>query len=78
VLFLPVRQDYLKGNPDYLTTDPEFLGLNPEFKNSGRLMSTVDALVPTVDMDATSACGAGSRRTRTPLTSSTGSRTKRG
>jgi hypothetical protein len=55
VLSLPVRQDYLKGNPDSLTADPEFVALNPEFKDSGRLMSVVDALVPTVDMDATSA-----------------------
>jgi hypothetical protein len=55
VLSLPVRQDYLKGNPDSLTADPEFIALNPEFKDSGRLMSVVDALVPTVDMDATTA-----------------------
>ena len=55
VLSLPVRQDYLKGNPDSMTADPEFIALNPEFKDSGRLMSIVDALVPTVDMDATSA-----------------------
>ncbi|WP_329045870.1 hypothetical protein OG738_30120 [Amycolatopsis sp. NBC_01488] len=55
VLSLPVRQDYLKGNPDSLTADPEFVALNPEFKDSGRLMSIVDALVPTVDMDATTA-----------------------
>ncbi|WP_255638299.1 hypothetical protein [Amycolatopsis sp. DSM 110486] len=53
VLSLPVRQDYLKGNPDSLTLDPEFLKLNPDFEDSGRLMSAVDALVPTVDMDAT-------------------------
>ncbi|MEW2506678.1 hypothetical protein AB0878_40125 [Amycolatopsis sp. NPDC047767] len=53
VLSLPTRQDYLKGNPDSLTLDPEFLRLNPDFKDSGRLMSAVDALVPTVDMDAT-------------------------
>ncbi|MER6799772.1 hypothetical protein, partial [Amycolatopsis mediterranei] len=55
VLSLPVRQDYLKGNPDSLTADPEFVALNPEFTDSGRLMSIVDALVPTVDMDATTA-----------------------
>ncbi|WP_410597417.1 hypothetical protein [Amycolatopsis sp. lyj-23] len=55
VLSLPVRQDYLKGNPDSLTADPEFVALNPEFTDSGRLMSTVDALVPTVYMDATAA-----------------------
>jgi hypothetical protein len=54
VLSLPLRQDYLAGNPDSLTADPEFLEINPQFKDSGRLMSTVDALVPTVDMDATS------------------------
>ncbi|MEV4312602.1 hypothetical protein [Actinocrispum sp. NPDC049592] len=51
-LSLPVRADYLKNNPDYLTRDPDFIEQNQNFKDHAILMSTVDALVSTIGMDA--------------------------
>ncbi|GLW93899.1 hypothetical protein [Actinokineospora globicatena] len=51
---VPGLPDYLKGNPTRLSQDEDFLTLNPQVRPYTSLdMLTVDALLSSVDMDAT-------------------------